>query len=133
MLILSPGWYPFSTERTWGDEVMPCPPSEVIATPRKAVGPMWTAAEDWRASTWLAMDFASLIGTVKAWVCVDDLSWSPDPADAAVLRPMTCPRALSSGPPESPAWMPALVRMSPVSCSEVPDSSSLAVIDWPRP
>ena len=63
---------------------------EVIATPRNAVAPMWTAAEDFAASIWLAMLSASLIGTVKAWVAVvvDELSWLPL-AEAAVSRPIT--------------------------------------------
>src|ERR1700686_2738205 len=68
----------------------PGAPDEVTATPRKAVAPMWTAAEDLPASIWLAMETASLIGTVKAWVVVAELSWLP-PDDAAVFRPITWP------------------------------------------
>ena len=43
---------------------------------------------------------------------------------------MTCPCEFTSGPPESPAWMSAFVSISPVSCSEDPEDSSEAVIDW---
>jgi len=50
--------------------------------------------------------------------------------DAAVSIPMTCPALLTSEPPESPGWTSALTSMSPVNCSLVPPSSSLAVIGW---
>jgi hypothetical protein len=56
---------------------------------------------------------ASLIGIVKAWVVVAELSWLPDMADAAVLTPITWPWVLMSGPPESPGSMPALVQIMP--------------------
>jgi len=59
-------------------------------------------AEDWPASICLAIATASLIGIVNAWVTVDELSWLPDPADAAVSMPIIWPRVLTSGPPESP-------------------------------
>src|SRR5215470_12118260 len=55
-------------------------------------------------------------------------NWNPD--DAAVSTPLTWPWELTSGPPESPAWMSALDWISPDSCSEVPEPSSEAVIDW---
>ena len=45
--------------------------------------------------------------------------------------PMTWPAELTSGPPESPGWIGALVWISPVSCSELlAEPSSLAVMDW---
>ena len=50
----------------------------------------------------------------------------------AESTPITCPEALTSGPPESPGWMAALVWIMPVSCSELPDVSSPAVICWFR-
>jgi hypothetical protein len=43
--------------------------------------------------------------------------------------PITWPRELISGPPESPGLMRALLWISLVSCSRPPDSSSNAVID----
>ena len=46
--------------------------------------------------------------------------------------PITWPWLFTSGPPESPAWMFALVRIIPVSCSVVPEAWSLAVIICPR-
>ena len=46
--------------------------------------------------------------------------------------PMTWPEVLTSEPPESPGWMPALVSIRPVRFSELPPPSSLAVIDWFR-
>src|SRR4030088_3549567 len=93
---------------------------------------MWTVAEEVPASIWRAMETASLIGIVNACVAVDELSWT-DPLDAAVSMPITWPEALVRGPPASPAWVAALVRMSPDSCSAVPDAASVAVIDWLRP
>ena len=51
----------------------------------------------------------------KPWVC------------PAVMIPMTWPVELTSGPPDSPAAMSALISIIPVSCS-VP-SPALAVID----
>ena len=56
---------------------------------------------------------------------------SAKPAAAAVSMPMTSPFESTSGPPESPGWMPAFVSSSPVSRSEL--LPSLAVIDLPRP
>ena len=52
--------------------------------------------------------------------------------EAAVFMPMTTPRIVTSGPPESPGWIGALVWMSPESCSDVPLDWSDAVIDWFR-
>ncbi len=46
--------------------------------------------------------------------------------------PITAPEASTSGPPESPGWTSAFTWIIPVSCSEVPEDSSLAVIDWFR-
>ncbi len=43
---------------------------------------------------------------------------------------MIWPWPFTSGPPESPAWMLAFVSSRPVSCSEEPEDSSDAVIDW---
>src|SRR5580693_9625505 len=54
------------------------------------------------------------------------------PAEAAVSMPTTAPNWLTSGPPESPGWMSALDSIRPLSCSEVPEPSSDAVIDWLR-
>src|SRR5262249_39397360 len=100
-----------------------------IATPRNAVGPMCTVAEELLPSIWWAMETAWLIGMANAWVC---WFWNSTPCEAAVLTPMICPSVFTSGPPESPGWMPALWWISPVSCSEVPAPSSEAVIDAPR-
>ena len=44
--------------------------------------------------------------------------------------PMTWPCEFTSGPPESPASMLAFVSISPVSCSDEPEPSSVAVIAW---
>ena len=51
--------------------------------------------------------------------------------EAAVFMPTTSPEVLSSGPPESPGWMPALVWIRPCSCSALPASSSDAVMVLP--
>ena len=44
--------------------------------------------------------------------------------------PTICPCEFTSGPPESPGWMSAFDSISPESCSELPEDSSEAVIDW---
>ena len=44
--------------------------------------------------------------------------------------PTTCPALLTRGPPESPGWTLAFTSMSPVNCSGLLPSSSLAVMDW---
>ena len=44
--------------------------------------------------------------------------------------PTTWPAKLTSEPPESPGSIGALVSIIPVSCSELPEPSSLAVMDW---
>src|ERR1039458_6707120 len=44
--------------------------------------------------------------------------------------PMTWPEVPTSGPPESPGWMPALISMSPDRFSALPPPLSLAVMDW---
>ena len=46
--------------------------------------------------------------------------------------PMTWPWALTSEPPESPGWMPALTSISPLRFSALPPPWSLAVMDWSR-
>src|SRR5579875_4210222 len=115
-----------------------------ILTPRKAVAPMCTVDEAWPASIWRAMDRAVLIGieypcVVPGWPEPAPLSpklfplnglpnWNPE--EAAVSTPITSPWSFTSGPPESPGWMFAFVSISPVSCSDVPELSSDAVIDW---
>ena len=43
-------------------------------------------------------------------------NWYPD--EAAVFTPTIWPWLLTSGPPESPGWMSALVWISPVRCSD---------------
>ena len=52
--------------------------------------------------------------------------------DAAVFMATTWLAASTSAPPESPAWIGALVSINPVSCSDAPLPSSTAVIDWLR-
>ena len=103
--------------------------ADMICTPSSPVGPMCTVVEEVPASIWSAIDFAWLIGMAKACVC---WPWNCVPCEAAVLMPMIWPAVLTSGPPESPGWIPALWWMSPVSCSDVPAPSSEAVIDAPR-
>jgi len=44
--------------------------------------------------------------------------------------PITLPVESTKAPPESPDWMLALTWMRSLSCSVVPVSSLLAVIDW---
>src|SRR5215471_7055315 len=121
-----------------------CWPVGAISTPRKAVVPMWTVAEAWPLSIWLAMDSAVLIGIANAWVVVcwpefdDPLSPNPpngsleppEPDEAAVSTPITWPCEFTSGPPESPAWMSAFVSIKPDSRSDELEPSSDAVIDW---
>ncbi len=55
------------------------------------------------------------------------------PVEAAVSMPTTSPLVLTRGPPESPGWMPALVSISPLSCSALPADSSEAVMVRPVP
>src|SRR5215472_13326776 len=97
-------------------EPEPCWPVEAISTPRKAVVPMWTVAEAWPFSIWLAMDSAVLIGIANAcvvacWPEFDD-PLSPDPPnppngspeplpeweldEAAVSTPITWPCEFTS-------------------------------------
>src|SRR5215831_545235 len=94
-------------------------------------------AAAWPASIWWATAIAALIGTAKAWVAWDcpPWNWNPEPLepDPAVSMPITWPVLLTSGPPESPGWMGALCRMSPVRCSTVPAPSSEALMAAPRP
>ena len=54
-------------------------------------------------------------------------------ASSSVSMPSTSPSMFTSGPPESPGWIGALVAISPVSLSESLLDSSLAVIDLPSP
>ncbi len=103
-----------------------------MATPRKAVGPTCTVADPVPDSICLAMLIARLIGTAKAWVVTAAEVVVPDLL-AAVLMPTTSPLRFSSGPPESPGWMLALVWSTPTRRSDVPVPSSLAVIDEARP
>ena len=91
---------------------------------------MWTVAEERPASIWAATAAARLTGIAKPSM-TPDCNWNPEVA--AVSRPITCPAVLTSGPPESPGCRYALVRISPVSCSEVPAAWSLALIDSSRP
>jgi hypothetical protein len=44
--------------------------------------------------------------------------------------PTIVPAGSYSGPPESPGSTPASVRISPLSCSALLPSDSVAVIDW---
>ena len=53
-------------------------PADMICTPRNAVAPMCTVAEEVPASIWSAIDSAWLIGIAKAWVCWPD--WNCEPA-----------------------------------------------------
>ena len=80
---------------------------------------MCTVAEACWFSICVAIAIAVLIGTAKPWVVPsssNELALEP-----AVSMPMTWPAPLTSGPPESPGWMSALVWIRPVSCSEVPE------------
>ena len=78
---------------------------------------------------------AWLIGMANAWVagCCDCV---PNAVvemllEAAVFMPTTSPWVLTSGPPESPGWMPALVWIRPWSRSALPADSSEAVMVLP--
>ena len=51
---------------------------------------------------------------------------------AAVVTPTTCPAPFTSGPPESPARTGAANSISPVISSELPVSSSLALMVRPK-
>ena len=76
-----------------------------------------------------ASESAVSIGMAKASSWTDD-GLNEKPLEAAVSMAMTWPVPLTSGPPESPGWMSALVWIRPPGCSEVPSSVSLAVICW---
>ena len=88
-----------------------------------------TVVEPWPASICLATAIAPLIGMANP---LPAPFWNWNPADPAVSIPITWPLSFTSGPPESPGWMSALVSMRPVRFSEVPSPWSLAVMDWPR-
>ena len=55
------------------------------------------------------------------------------PTEPAVMMPMIFASLLTSEPPESPGWIWASVSMRPSSCSDVPFSLSIAVMDLSRP
>ena len=102
-----------------------------LPRPGRPVGPMCTVAED-GARLDLVGDRLRLADGDGEGLRLLALELR-SPCEAAVLMPMTCPAVLTSGPPESPGWMPALWWMSPVSCSGGARPSSEAVIDAPRP
>ena len=91
---------------------------------------MWTVADALPAWICFAIVIAWLIGMANPsppdWPW---LSWYWKPADAAVSMPITWPELFTSGPPESPDTMFASTSIRPVSVSEEPVASSLAVID----
>ena len=74
-----------------------------------------------------ARQLATVAGSLGRTFSVSELSEMLGRAPASLL---TSFEELNSGPPESPAWMSALVSISPVSCSELPDDSSEAVMAW---
>ncbi len=78
---------------------------------------MWIVDEPWPATISLPTATASLIGIAKPEP-VSPLKLKPP--EPAVSMPITWPLASTSGPPESPGWMPAFVWIRPVSCSVVP-------------
>ncbi|COY83621.1 Uncharacterised protein [Mycobacterium tuberculosis] len=52
-------------------------------------------------------------------------------SDAAVFIPTTCPRPLTTGPPESPGWIAASNWINPFNVSSAPVSESDACTVWP--
>src|ERR1700712_2633728 len=86
----------------------------------------------WPASISVAIETAGVIGVEDASGSV--LALKPrgelEEFEPAVSMPTIWPLALYSGPPESPAWIGALLSIRPVRFSGFDPFSSLAVIDW---
>ena len=70
------------------------------------------------AAIWLVIEIAWLIGIAKPAVASDWSGAKPELL-AAVSMPMTWADELTSGPPESPSWIGALVWIMPCSVSSV--------------
>ncbi len=83
----------------------------------------------WRAAIWLTTERAVLIGMAKP---AADCCWVKLTSLPAVSMPMTCPAALTSGPPESPDTMPAFVWSIPCRVSDltVPPWSVAVMVSW---
>ena len=96
----------------------------------KPVAPRWIESLAFPDVIWCAIASAELIGMEKPCVALLDEPENSKFDEAAVFIPMTTPRIVTSGPPESPGWIGALVWMSPESCSDVLLDWSDAVIDW---
>ena len=85
----------------------------------------------WPSAIWRATDRAVLIGMAKP---ATDCCWVKLTLLPAVSMPMTWPAELTSGPPESPATMFALVWIIPCSVSDLTVPPwSLAVMVWLSP
>ena len=78
------------------------------------------------ARIWFTTESAVLVGTAKP-TAEAPLRVLLCPA---VVIPMTWPAELTSGPPESPGAMVALLSIMPVRCSGA--APPAAVIDWSR-
>src|ERR1035438_9147830 len=117
---------PLPTPENWLDDVA------LTSMPMNAVAPMCTVDDEFPCSIDDAMARAEPIGMANACAVVElsELNTGPLDDEAAVSMPTTCPLAFTSAPPESPAWMPALISIMPLSVSEpVGFSLSPAVID----
>src|SRR5262249_45496231 len=86
-------------------------------TPRKAVGPMWTTADDRPGATFCAIENAFATGIANADAADVPRSLKDGP-DAAVTMPTTRPPASRSAPPESPGRTCAFVSINPVRRSD---------------
>ena len=71
---------------------------------------MCVVATGWLETICRAVWAASSIGIANAWPLDDGKS---KPTEPAVSIPITAPELSTSGPPESPGWMSALVSIRP--------------------
>src|SRR5215471_3134327 len=72
-----------------------------ILTPRNAVGPTCTPPPEWPSRIWVAIPVATLMGIANPAPVCWEANW--EVCEPAMSIPITCPAALTSGPPESPA------------------------------
>src|SRR3954447_3900197 len=91
----------------------------VTCTPRNAVGPTWTTADERPAAIFCAIANAFATGIANAEAAGAPRNLNDDP-EAAVTMPTTRPPESRSAPPESPGRTCAFVSIRPVRLSERP-------------
>ena len=95
--------------------------------PRYPGSPTTTDPPSFPDRTWFTTLRASSEGMANPTLESD---WNASLREPAVIIPTTCPAVLIRGPPESPGWMSASVRIMSRSRS-TPPWSSPTEIDWP--